>query len=57
LTEHKRPWIRPCPVCGIAMQASKSQEELTDFDTFRCLNCQSTIQVTKPQPPDNGQAP
>jgi hypothetical protein len=42
--------IRSCPVCGIAMQASKSHENLGDFDTFSCLSCKTTIVVGKPQP-------
>jgi len=25
------------------MQASKSRDDLERFDTFRCLNCQTTI--------------
>lgn len=35
--------IRHCPVCGIAMQAFKSRENLSDFDTFACLSCDTTI--------------
>jgi hypothetical protein len=51
LTASPRPRIRPCPVCGIAMQASKSREELADFDTFQCLICQTVIRESKPQQP------
>jgi hypothetical protein len=43
--------VRPCPVCGIAMQASKSREDLADFDTFQCLSCHTTIQATPRTPP------
>jgi hypothetical protein len=46
-----RPRIRHCPVCGIAMQASKSRENLTEFDTFECLSCHSVIRESKPQAP------
>ena len=38
-----RPPIRPCPVCGIAMQARKSREDRADYDIFHCLNCETTI--------------
>jgi len=47
------PSIRPCPLCGVAMQASKSQESSAEFDTFRCQTCQTTI-VEKPRPPGGG---
>jgi rubredoxin len=50
LTASPRPRIRHCPVCGIAMQASKSREDLADFDTFQCLSCQTVIRESKPQP-------
>jgi hypothetical protein len=46
-----RPRIRPCPVCGIAMQASKSRDDLADFDTFQCLSCQTVIRESKPKQP------
>jgi hypothetical protein len=42
--------MRQCPVCGVAMQASKSREEMVGFDMFRCLNCDTTI-IGAP-PPD-----
>jgi hypothetical protein len=45
-----RPLIRHCPVCGIAMQASKSLEHLADFDTFQCLTCHTTIREKPAQP-------
>jgi hypothetical protein len=51
LTKSPRPRIRHCPVCGIAMQASKSREELADFDTFECLSCRTVIRESKPQRP------
>lgn len=37
---------RPCPLCGIAMQASKSREDLLKFDVFQCLTCHTTIRET-----------
>jgi hypothetical protein len=37
------------------MQASKSREDLADFDTFECLSCQTVIRKATPQqPPSDG---
>jgi len=51
------PAIRHCPLCGIAMLASKSRDTQADFDTFRCLTCHTTILETasagKSAPPSN----
>jgi hypothetical protein len=44
-----RPPIRPCPICGITMLASKSREDLREFDRFECQTCNTTIRCT-PQP-------
>ena len=49
LKQSPSPPIRPCPVCGVAMQASKSRKELADFDTYQCLSCQTVIRELKPQ--------
>jgi len=46
-----RPPVRHCPLCGIAMQASKSREELPRFDTFNCLSCETTIIQAQTPPP------
>ncbi len=35
------------------MQASKSHDNLAEFDTFRCLTCQTTISE-KPRPQASG---
>jgi hypothetical protein len=40
--------IRHCPVCRIAMQASKSREDLAKFDTFQCLACGTVIRESSP---------
>jgi hypothetical protein len=37
--------IRHCPVCGVAMLASKSSEDRPDFDTFNCLRCRAVISL------------
>jgi hypothetical protein len=49
------PAIRHCPLCGIAMQARKSREDLARFDVFQCLTCDTTIVETAP--PDGTGAP
>jgi hypothetical protein len=55
MTARRRLLIRPCPLCGVAMQASKSREDLADVDTFRCLTCLTTITERKQAPSgDNG---
>jgi hypothetical protein len=54
MTSRPRPRIRHCPVCGIAMQASKSQENLAEFDTFECLSCQTVINESPARPPAGG---
>jgi hypothetical protein len=51
MTSRPRPTIRHCPLCGIAMQASKTRENLTDFDLFRCLSCDTTISESRTRPP------
>jgi hypothetical protein len=42
-----RATIRTCPLCGIAMQGSKSKESLPTFDTFKCQICDTTIREIK----------
>ena len=46
----QRPLIRHCLVCGIAMQASKSRENIAHFDRFECLTCHSVISEAKLPP-------
>lgn len=41
----RAPAIRHCPLCGVAMQASKSRADRENFDIFRCLTCHTTIVV------------
>jgi DNA-directed RNA polymerase subunit M/transcription elongation factor TFIIS len=41
-----RPPIRHCPLCGLAMISSKSDEKSANFDTFACLNCNTVISLT-----------
>lgn len=54
MASRPRSSIRNCPICGIAMQASKSRENVRDFDTFRCLSCDTMIVESKPQPAVGG---
>ncbi len=42
--------MRNCPICGIAMQASKSQENLMHFDKFECMSCRTVITTTESKP-------
>lgn len=51
------PAIRHCPLCGIAMQASKSREDLKNDDTFQCLTCHTTIVEAAPAPDGKAQQP
>lgn len=51
MTSRPGPPIRACPLCGIAMHASKSQDHLPHFDTFECMTCQTVISLSKRSPP------
>jgi len=44
--------MRHCPVCGIAMLAGKSKDQLPHYDTFKCLTCDTTIVETARPKPD-----
>ena len=41
------PPIKNCAVCGVTMQAAKSDESLTHFDTFSCLNCGMVVSYAR----------
>jgi hypothetical protein len=51
MTTRPGPPIRACPLCGVAMQASKSQDYLPHFDTFECMTCRTVISLSKRSPP------
>jgi hypothetical protein len=51
LNSRPPPPIRHCPACGIAMQASRSREDLAHFDLFECLSCHTAISEAKPPAP------
>ena len=42
--------LRHCPVCGLAMVASKAQEGGREVDVFQCLRCGGVIAVAAPAP-------
>lgn len=60
MRSRSRPPIRHCPICGIAMQASRSKDQQPQFDTFECLACDTVILEHAPgasgasTPGDNG---
>jgi hypothetical protein len=39
----KKPARKDCPVCGVAMIASKSDATRGEFDTYSCLRCKTVI--------------
>jgi Zn-finger nucleic acid-binding protein len=43
MPEKPRPPLKNCPVCGITMLAGKSDESVTEFDTFTCPNCRMVV--------------
>jgi Zn-finger nucleic acid-binding protein len=47
----QRPPMKPCPLCGVAMVASKSSVEHERFDIFTCLRCDAVISFE----PDKGE--
>jgi hypothetical protein len=47
----RRRLVRACPLCGVAMQASKSRDDVVDVDTFQCLTCETTVSERKQPPP------
>jgi hypothetical protein len=41
--------IRLCPICRIAMVASKSRDGGKSWDVFTCLKCDAAVEL--PEPP------
>jgi hypothetical protein len=39
----QRRSIKHCPICGVAMLASKSKPDSLDFDTLDYLRCNAAI--------------
>jgi len=44
-----RPPLQHCPLCGVAMLGSKSDEGSLHFDTFRCLKCETVMTFIPPR--------
>jgi len=40
--------IQHCPLCGLAMLGSRSNEDNPHFDTFACLKCGTTMSFAPP---------
>jgi len=47
MSSRQRSELRHCPVCGVAMQASKSRPDLLHFDTFECGSCRTVVRESK----------
>jgi predicted RNA-binding Zn-ribbon protein involved in translation (DUF1610 family) len=50
LQSRNRSIVRPCPLCGIAMQAAKTRDDFEQFDHFECQHC-GTVITEAPRPP------
>ncbi len=50
-----RPSLRNCPVCRLAMVASKSSADRPHVDTFTCLDCGMIITTAEPKHRPRGQ--
>jgi len=37
---------KQCPLCGLAMLASRSQPDSDRFDLFQCLRCETVIDLS-----------
>jgi hypothetical protein len=55
MTAPAKPPIRHCPLCGVAMQGSRSRDDIRDFDRFDCLTCHTVIEL--PPPPRRSEPP
>lgn len=53
MSKRTRPKVRPCPLCGVAMQAGKSRENLPYFDRYECLSCHTVITEKRPVQQDD----
>ena len=52
----RRPQIRHCPICGIAMIGDKSAPARKEPDIFRCLSCHSIVDLSG-KPADESDGP
>jgi hypothetical protein len=44
-----RPKIDTCPICGVAIEGSKSHVQAADFDFFECLTCHRASSSVPPR--------
>jgi hypothetical protein len=42
----KPPQIKNCPICRLAMVGERTDNNLSEFNSFRCLGCDLTITTT-----------
>jgi hypothetical protein len=49
-----QPPLKNCPVCGIAMLASRSGDSLSHFDTFNCPSCRAIVSYVSRQSDPSG---
>jgi len=47
MNARRPPQIRHCPLCGIAMQARRSNRGHGTVDIFECQSCHTVIRETK----------
>jgi hypothetical protein len=41
-----RPPLKVCPICRLAMVASKTTPDAASYDTFTCLDCKTVISLS-----------
>jgi len=44
---------KACPVCGIAMVASHSDDGRTEHDVFTCYHCDFVLRLSPPPAPES----
>ena len=45
MTARPKSPIRHCPLCGVAMQGSRTREDVREFDRFDCQTCHTVIEL------------
>jgi hypothetical protein len=45
-----RPPLKTCPICKLAMVASKTSPGAAAYDTFTCLDCKTVISLSPMEP-------
>jgi hypothetical protein len=49
----KRPPLKNCPMCRLAMVGDKTDSRLAEFNVYRCLGCDLTITTAPTSAGDN----